>query len=58
MKGNQENKLLGIKERSYKDVMDSTGNTVSILTITLYGMCLNTELCCTSGANRSIYFNS
>ena len=38
MKGNQEYKLLGLKERSYKDVMYSTGNTVNILIITLYGV--------------------
>ena len=38
MKGNGEYRLLGIKERSYKAVMYSTGNTVNSLIITLYGV--------------------
>ena len=36
MEGNQEYKLLGLKERSSKDVVYRTGNTVNILIITLY----------------------
>ena len=38
MEGNQEYKLLGLKERSSKDVVYRTGNTVNILIITLYGV--------------------